>query len=131
MAGLPRTHLTLSVVFTEVLVVGHHLVLVVDANQGVSSCQLLVKFLLRRDEPDLRYLETTLLAIRSLERCGALIDQGRARFGPVPDPALVSRTICSLISCCMAARFPLDDACQWTTFRIEVLLCVRHVFLAS
>ena len=46
MALVSGAHLTVALVLTEVLVVRHELVLVVDADQGVPRRQLLVKLFL-------------------------------------------------------------------------------------
>lgn len=119
MTSLPRTHLTLPIVFTEVLMVSHHLVLVVDADQGVPRCQFLIKFLLRRNESDLRYLEitATLLAIWPLERPSALIDESGAGLRTLSSPIIVTCTIrhpnslsYSLFCSCIAASFSGNDA---------------------
>ena len=49
-ALVATAHLTFTLVLTEVLVMSYQLVLVVDADQGISRCELLIELLLRRHD---------------------------------------------------------------------------------
>ncbi len=61
MALIACTHLTLAFVFAEVLVVSDELIFIIDAEQGISSRQFLVKLPLGGHQVDL----ATLLAVRA------------------------------------------------------------------
>ena len=75
--------LTLTLVLTEVMMMRLFIVLVVDTDQGIPSCQLLVELFLGRDELHLVAWATgALLAVRThLTRCSlerhSLVEYGR------------------------------------------------------
>ena len=137
------TLLTLTLVLTEVVMMRLFIMLVIDTDKSISSCQLLVELFLGRDELHLVALATgaALLAVRAhlLTRCSlerhSLVEHGRVRLAGHRLQSLIAGRFLTIGSQQNTSIFHPIFSCLVDTdptlpaVWIEILSTVRHVTL--